>query len=131
MKHADKAHKPEIIAFVFVLQSLLVVELAVVFQDRIRSLSLVDPDLVQSDQEMLDVSLIDLILRPPLVQVDHNLFRGPRYLVQVDQLLDRPAKLYLVVVQKLVGLRSSDADEMQGLDFSIHGEHGYGMVNAG
>lgn len=37
----------------------------------------------------------------------------------------------LVVVQKLVGLRSSNAEEMQGLDFSIHGEHGYGMVNAG
>jgi Amt family ammonium transporter len=39
--------------------------------------------------------------------------------------------IILVVVQKLVGLRSSKAEEMQGLDFSIHGEHGYGMVNAG
>ena len=37
----------------------------------------------------------------------------------------------LVIVQKLVGLRLKNADEMQGMDFSIHGEHGYGMVNAG
>lgn len=37
----------------------------------------------------------------------------------------------LVIVQKLVGLRMNNADEMQGMDFSIHGEHGYGMVNAG
>ncbi len=37
----------------------------------------------------------------------------------------------LIVVQKSVGLRSSNTEEMQGLDFSIHGEHGYGMVNPG
>jgi len=37
----------------------------------------------------------------------------------------------LVIVQKVVGLRMKNADEMQGMDFSIHGEHGYGMVNAG
>ncbi|MBA7538486.1 Ammonia channel [subsurface metagenome] len=37
----------------------------------------------------------------------------------------------LYIVQKLVGLRSSNIEERQGLDFSIHGEHGYGMVNAG
>ena len=37
----------------------------------------------------------------------------------------------LVIVQKLVGLRSSNEEEMQGLDYSFHGEHGYGMVNAG
>ena len=37
----------------------------------------------------------------------------------------------LFVVQKVIGLRMKNADEMQGMDFSIHGEHGYGMVNAG
>jgi Amt family ammonium transporter len=37
----------------------------------------------------------------------------------------------LFVVNKVIGLRTSKAQEMQGLDFSIHGEHGYGMVNAG
>jgi len=37
----------------------------------------------------------------------------------------------LFIVQKLVGLRSSDIEERQGLDFSVHGEEGYGMVNAG
>ncbi|KPL12030.1 MAG: ammonia channel protein, partial [Bacteroides sp. SM23_62] len=37
----------------------------------------------------------------------------------------------LFVVNKLIGLRASNAQEMQGLDFSLHGEHGYGMVNAG
>ena len=37
----------------------------------------------------------------------------------------------LFVVNKVIGLRTSNAQEMQGLDFSIHGEHGYGMVNAG
>ncbi len=37
----------------------------------------------------------------------------------------------LVVVEKVIGLRMKNKDEMQGMDFSIHGEHGYGMVNAG
>jgi len=37
----------------------------------------------------------------------------------------------LVLVQKVVGLRSDITEEMQGLDLSIHGEHGYGMVNPG
>ena len=37
----------------------------------------------------------------------------------------------LFVVNKVIGLRTSNAQEMQGLDFTIHGEHGYGMVNAG
>ncbi len=37
----------------------------------------------------------------------------------------------LIVVNKVIGLRTSNAQEMQGLDFSVHGEHGYGMVNAG
>ena len=39
--------------------------------------------------------------------------------------------ILLFVVQKLVGLRSTNAEERQGLDFSLHGEHGYGLVNAG
>jgi Amt family ammonium transporter len=39
--------------------------------------------------------------------------------------------LILFVVNKVIGLRASNAQEMQGLDFSLHGEHGYGMVNAG
>jgi len=39
--------------------------------------------------------------------------------------------IVLILVQKIIGLRASNAQEMQGLDFSIHGEHGYGMVNAG
>jgi ammonium transporter, Amt family len=29
-----------------------------------------------------------------------------------------------------MGIRSSDKDEMAGLDHSYHGEHGYGMLNA-
>ncbi len=33
------------------------------------------------------------------------------------------------VVDKLIGLRSKDADEMQGLDSSYHGERGYGMLS--
>jgi Amt family ammonium transporter len=37
----------------------------------------------------------------------------------------------LIIVNKVIGLRASNAQEMQGLDFSLHGEHGYGMVNAG
>jgi Amt family ammonium transporter len=39
--------------------------------------------------------------------------------------------IILFLVQKLVGLRLKNADEMQGMDFSIHGEKGCGMVNAG
>jgi Amt family ammonium transporter len=37
----------------------------------------------------------------------------------------------LFIVQRVIGLRLKTEDEMQGMDFSIHGEHGYGMVNAG
>jgi Amt family ammonium transporter len=32
-------------------------------------------------------------------------------------------------IDKLVGLRAKDKDEMQGLDASYHGEHGYGLLN--
>lgn len=32
-------------------------------------------------------------------------------------------------IDKLVGLRSKDKDEMKGLDASYHGENGYGMLN--
>jgi Amt family ammonium transporter len=39
--------------------------------------------------------------------------------------------IILVVIQKVIGFRMKNADEMQGMDFSIHSEHGYGMVNAG
>ncbi|MCK4853755.1 MAG: ammonium transporter [Bacteroidales bacterium] len=39
--------------------------------------------------------------------------------------------IILFIVNKVIGLRASNAEEMQGLDFSLHGEHGYGMVNAG
>lgn len=37
--------------------------------------------------------------------------------------------ILLFVVNKLVGLKSSDKDEMKGLDASYHGEQGYGMMN--
>jgi Amt family ammonium transporter len=33
------------------------------------------------------------------------------------------------VVDKLVGFRLSENEEMAGLDHSIHGEHGYGLLN--
>jgi Amt family ammonium transporter len=39
--------------------------------------------------------------------------------------------IILFLVQKVIGLRMTEKDEMQGMDFSIHGEHGYGMVNPG
>lgn len=37
--------------------------------------------------------------------------------------------ILLIIVSKTVGLRSSKASEMAGLDSSYHGEHGYGMLN--
>ncbi len=37
----------------------------------------------------------------------------------------------LVLVEKTVGLRLSEKDEMAGMDHSEHGEQGYGMLNAG
>jgi Amt family ammonium transporter len=37
--------------------------------------------------------------------------------------------LIVWAIDKTVGLRSKDKDEMQGLDASYHGEHGYGMLN--
>lgn len=35
----------------------------------------------------------------------------------------------LVVIEKLVGLKASSEEEMQGLDHTYHGERGYGMLN--
>lgn len=37
--------------------------------------------------------------------------------------------ILLIIVSKTVGLRSSNASEMAGLDNAYHGEHGYGMLN--
>ncbi|NOY59564.1 MAG: ammonium transporter [Calditrichaeota bacterium] len=34
------------------------------------------------------------------------------------------------LVDKVIGLRSSDTGEMAGLDSTYHGEHGYGLLNA-
>ncbi len=34
-----------------------------------------------------------------------------------------------LLVQKTVGFRLTEQDEMAGLDHSLHGEHGYGMLN--
>ena len=36
----------------------------------------------------------------------------------------------LFLVNKLVGLKAPKSSEMHGLDYSYHGEHGYGLVNA-
>lgn len=38
--------------------------------------------------------------------------------------------ILIVLVQKTVGLRSTEDEEMRGLDDSYHGERGYGLVNA-
>lgn len=35
----------------------------------------------------------------------------------------------VIVIDKTVGLRSGEKEEMKGLDASYHGEHGYGMLN--
>ncbi|MFO7869339.1 MAG: ammonium transporter [Bacteroidales bacterium] len=35
----------------------------------------------------------------------------------------------LVVIEKTIGIRASEQDEMAGLDDSFHGERGYGLVN--
>ncbi|GAB4193312.1 MAG: ammonium transporter [Phycisphaeraceae bacterium] len=37
--------------------------------------------------------------------------------------------LLVVLVDKTVGLRLSDKDEMAGMDHALHGEHGFGMLN--
>jgi len=38
--------------------------------------------------------------------------------------------IIVISVDKIIGLRSPAKIEMQGLDASYHGEHGYGMLNA-
>lgn len=38
--------------------------------------------------------------------------------------------IIIFVIDKIMGIRSTDKDEMAGLDYSQHGEHGYGMLNA-
>jgi len=35
----------------------------------------------------------------------------------------------LVFVEKAIGFRLKETDEMTGLDQSLHGEHGYGLIN--
>ena len=35
----------------------------------------------------------------------------------------------LVLVNKTIGLRIGEAEEMAGLDHALHGEHGYGLLN--
>ena len=35
----------------------------------------------------------------------------------------------VLLINRFIGLRSSEKDEMKGLDDSYHGEHGYGMMN--
>ena len=37
--------------------------------------------------------------------------------------------ILLVLVEKTIGLRINENDEMSGLDHSMHGEHGYGLIN--
>lgn len=37
--------------------------------------------------------------------------------------------ILVVLVEKTVGFRLSEADEMAGMDHSLHGEHGYGLIN--
>jgi len=37
--------------------------------------------------------------------------------------------ILLVLIEKTIGLRISENDEMSGLDHSMHGEHGYGLIN--
>ena len=39
--------------------------------------------------------------------------------------------ILVFVLNKTIGLRSSDKAEMSGLDSAYHGEHGYGMLNLG
>ncbi len=37
--------------------------------------------------------------------------------------------ILLIVVDKTLGLKLADEDEMAGMDHSLHGEHGYGLTN--
>ena len=35
----------------------------------------------------------------------------------------------LFIIEKTIGLRVKESDEMSGLDHSMHGEQGYGLIN--
>ncbi|HBR14348.1 MAG TPA: ammonia channel protein [Candidatus Omnitrophica bacterium] len=37
--------------------------------------------------------------------------------------------IIVVIVEKCIGFRIAEKDEMRGLDHSLHGEHGYGLTN--
>ena len=39
--------------------------------------------------------------------------------------------ILVFLIDKFIGFRSKEKDEMRGLDSSYHGEHGYGMLNLG
>jgi len=37
--------------------------------------------------------------------------------------------LIVVLVDKTVGLRLNENEEKSGMDYSLHGENGYGLIN--
>lgn len=37
--------------------------------------------------------------------------------------------ILIIIIDKTIGFRSTDTEEMSGLDHSFHGEHGYGLLN--
>ncbi len=37
--------------------------------------------------------------------------------------------ILVVLIDKILGFRMKEEDEMSGLDHSVHGEHGYGLIN--
>jgi Amt family ammonium transporter len=37
--------------------------------------------------------------------------------------------IIVVLVDKTVGLRLNENEEKSGMDYSLHGEHGYGLIN--
>ena len=39
--------------------------------------------------------------------------------------------ILVFLIDKIIGFRSKEKDEMRGLDSSYHGEHGYGLLNLG
>ncbi len=83
----------------------------------------------------LGVLLLSFFVRKSWIATHAGWSIGPQVLTQVTGLVATVVYagvltwLLCVVIQKFVGFRVNEADEKAGLDYSMHGEHGYGLLN--
>lgn len=74
-------------------------------------------------------------LRPGTVGGDTGIAYGTQFWYQIEGVLlsigvsGVVTLILCVLIDKTVGLRLTDEQEMAGMDHALHGEHGYGLMN--